>query len=130
MFKFNAGLIFILVNTETDMMRFYHASYNNADIFERPVLIRNQLDWERALDIIYGSDLLEQATKTKNKKRPGILYNIFTLCFIFDFLIKISSCFLLLGDGLKKIIFCLCFDCCVFQFLEAGSSYRHNFLCL
>ena len=48
-FKFDAGLSFILVNTETDMMRFYHANYNNADIFERPVLIRNQRDWERVL---------------------------------------------------------------------------------
>ena len=72
MFKFNAGLSFILVNTETDMMRFflfcfYHASCNNADIFERPVLIRNQRDWERALAIIYGSDLLEKAKET----RPG-----------------------------------------------------------
>ena len=66
----------------------------------------------------------------KKQKKPdleGILYNILTLCFIFDFLIKISSCFL--GDGLKKKK-SLCFDCCVFQFLEAGSSYRLNFLCL
>ena len=81
MFKFNAGLSFILVNTETDMMRFYHASYNNADIFERPVLIRNQRDWERALDIIYGSDLLEQAHKNKNKNLE--YYTIFSLSALF-----------------------------------------------
>ena len=79
-FKFSAGLSFILVNTETDMMRFYHASYNNADISERPVLIRNQRDWERALAIIYGSDLLEKAKET----RPGryiIQYCHSLICF-------------------------------------------------
>ena len=88
MFQFSAGLSFILVNAETDMMRFYHASFNNADISERPVLIRNQRDWERALDIIYGS-------KAKKPDLEGILYNIFTLCF--DFLINISSCFFAFG---------------------------------
>ena len=51
-FKFNAGLSFILVNTGTDMMRFYHASYNTANIFEHPALIRNQCSWERAPDLL------------------------------------------------------------------------------
>ena len=90
-FKFNAGLSFILVNTGTDMMRFYHASYNTADIFEHPALIRNQCDWERALDIIYGSDLLEKAKETTRE-----VYNIFIFCFIFDSVIKISYAFLVM----------------------------------
>jgi len=41
----------------------------------------------------------------KKRKKPdleGTLYNIVTLCFVSDFLIKISSCFLLLGYRFKK----------------------------
>ena len=64
-FKFNVGLSFLLQNQQTQEVRFFHASYNNSDIFEKPVLIRNMADWNRGLQQVYDSDILQKAKESR-----------------------------------------------------------------
>ena len=64
-FKFNVGLSFLLQNQQTQEVRFVHASYNNSDMFEKPVLIRNMADWKRGLQQVYDSDILQTAKESR-----------------------------------------------------------------
>ena len=64
-FKFNVGLSFLLLNPQTQELRFFHSSYNNSEVFEKPVLIRNMDDWKRGLQQVYDSDILEKAKESR-----------------------------------------------------------------
>jgi hypothetical protein len=58
-FKINLSFGFILRQIETGVLRYYHASQNNARFFETPHPIRTEEDLERFLDELSGHDILE-----------------------------------------------------------------------
>jgi hypothetical protein len=58
-FKINLSFGFILRHIETGLLRYYHASQNNARFFETPHLIRTEEGLERFLDELSRHDILE-----------------------------------------------------------------------
>jgi hypothetical protein len=59
-FKINVSFGFILRNVETEELRYYHSSQNNARLFDVPHLIRTEEDTDEVL-----ADLSQQRPDTK-----------------------------------------------------------------
>ena len=58
-FKINFSYGFVLIHNETSDLRYYHASQNNARLFDMPKLVRNKDDFKEVLEAIAKEDILE-----------------------------------------------------------------------
>ena len=71
-FKINCSHHFVLKNTETDKLRFFHASQNKNRLFTRPITITNRQDFERFLEEFKNKDSVEYA----RANRPNSKYRV------------------------------------------------------
>jgi len=60
-FKANASLGFILQNKESRVIRYYHASCNNAALLDHPKVVDNQQDFADFVDIVNNQDYIDVA---------------------------------------------------------------------
>lgn len=58
-FRLNMSFGFVLRNTETGALQYYHASSNNHRVFDQPFLINSPQDLQQVLDAIHNLDILE-----------------------------------------------------------------------
>ncbi|KXJ22829.1 Zinc finger and SCAN domain-containing protein 22 [Exaiptasia diaphana] len=58
-FWLNMSFGFVLRNTETGDLQYYHASHNNHRVFDKPFLIGNVRDIDRVADTIHELDIAE-----------------------------------------------------------------------
>ena len=79
-FKINYSLAFILKNIETKELRYYHASFNNAQILETALLINNRKDLLNFLKFIGGRILLQWLNSTRYEMEGGTNFQYYFLC--------------------------------------------------
>ena len=79
-FKINVSFGFILRNRNTDELKFFHPS-NNTCLFERPMLIANEVDFANLLDRIERQDAFDYA----REQRPSTIWTVERIvCIRFD----------------------------------------------
>lgn len=79
-YKLNAAFGFILENTETEELKFFHPSNNNM-LFETPKLIQNEQDIKDLLEELEKQDVWEYA----NAQRPSTKWLVVKIvCMRFD----------------------------------------------
>ena len=65
-FKVNLGFGFILMEKQSGRLRYYHSSCNCCGRYlEEPALITNRADFDRFLERIYESDILQLRDRTQ-----------------------------------------------------------------
>ena len=75
-FKINYSLGFILKNIETKELRYYHASFNNAQILETALLINNQKDLKNFLHSLAEESFYDGLTRPDTKWKVVQISNI------------------------------------------------------
>ena len=75
-FKINYSLGFILKNIETKEFRYYHASFNNAQILETALLINNQKDLKNFLHSLAEESFYDGLTRPDTKWKVVQVSNI------------------------------------------------------
>ena len=75
-FKINYSLGFILKNIETKELRYYHASFNNAQILETALLINNQKDLINFLNSLAEESFYDGLTRPDTKWKVVQISNI------------------------------------------------------
>ena len=75
-FKINYSLAFILKNIETKELRYYHASFNNAQILETALLINNRKDLINFLNSLAEESFYDGLTRPDTKWKMVQISNI------------------------------------------------------
>ncbi|KAK3742159.1 hypothetical protein QZH41_020480 [Actinostola sp. cb2023] len=79
-FKLNLSFGFVLRNTETGNLQYYHASVNNHRVFEQPFLIGNVRDIEQVVNAIHDLDITEWV-KQQRPNSKWIVDVVTNVCF-------------------------------------------------
>ena len=64
-FKINASVGSVLINHSNGKMRYWHASANKDRLFEQPVLIENEENFQQFKASLAAKDLVEEATRSR-----------------------------------------------------------------
>lgn len=123
-FKIQASLGFVLYDNTNDLMRYWHASGNQDRLFESPIMIENERDFEKFIEKLNNKDFIENATKV----RPNTKYSLHLITNVAIYVYPIKDhaigCPTALPQWLKdnKAIVCADLD-------SNGREYNNN-LCL
>ena len=71
-FKINLSHSFILQHRESQKVRFFHASQNNARVFDHPRIINNQKDFYYFLSDLQETDIVEHAKQHRPDSKWGV----------------------------------------------------------
>ena len=74
-FKINYSHHILLRHKETHALRFFHASLNNAEVLDTPLLINNRTDFDRFLETLRNTSILDTALHN----RPNTEYTVETV---------------------------------------------------
>ena len=66
-FKLNYSFGYVLRNIDTDEFRYYHPSYNNAQVLDAAVIISSSRELEEFLYKIAAQDFLENFSRPETK---------------------------------------------------------------
>ena len=86
-FKVQASIGYILLHNQKDELRYWHASSGHNKLFESPIMIENQLDYDSFLDQLRNKDFIENATRS----RPNTSYSVHLITNILFFVYPISN---------------------------------------
>ena len=72
--KLQCCLGYVLKNTNTDELRYYHSSANNTMIFDKPMTIKSLTDMQDVAEFLEGLDLCEKAKANRPNSSWGVLH--------------------------------------------------------
>ncbi|KAK3725754.1 hypothetical protein QZH41_001058 [Actinostola sp. cb2023] len=79
-FRLNLSFGFVLRNTETGNLQYYHASANNNRVFDQPFLMNNANDLQQIIDAIHNLDITEWV-KQQRPNSKWIVDVVANVCF-------------------------------------------------